>query len=112
MVVSTITIDAVTAGWRRLDLIKMDVEGAEVHAYHGARQTIARFPNVVIVMEVNTARLGVEAAQAFYAELASDWPVLCRLVGPRALRTSPAQLLANRVSDDMLVLTRNRLICA
>jgi len=48
------TIDAVVRelGLQRLDVIKMDIEGAEVRALRGARQTLARFrPRLAVATE-------------------------------------------------------------
>jgi FkbM family methyltransferase len=110
--VNTTTIDMITAGWPRLDLIKIDVEGAESKAYDGAAGALRTYESVVLIMEVNTYRMRDDnAAEAFYRKLASDWPQVCKLVGPRAVRTSPEELLANRAGDDMVVLTRRTDVC-
>ncbi|MCA9884224.1 MAG: FkbM family methyltransferase [Anaerolineae bacterium] len=47
--VTTITIDdfIVQQGWQRLDVIKMDIEGADVDALIGAEQSIRRFRPVI-----------------------------------------------------------------
>jgi FkbM family methyltransferase len=47
----TTTIDHLTADWPSVDLIKIDVEGAEEHVWRGMQQTIQRHPQVAIVME-------------------------------------------------------------
>jgi FkbM family methyltransferase len=56
--VSVETIDQIVARFRldRLDLIKLDIEGSEVDALVGARQTISRF-RPAILLEAEEARL-------------------------------------------------------
>lgn len=44
-------------GVTRVDVIKMDIEGAELSALRGLRQTIAHSPGIVMVMEYNPAAL-------------------------------------------------------
>ncbi|HFE66504.1 MAG TPA: FkbM family methyltransferase [Chloroflexi bacterium] len=44
-------------GVKRVDVIKMDIEGAELSALRGLRQTIANSPGIVMVMEYNPAAL-------------------------------------------------------
>jgi hypothetical protein len=54
--VTLTTIDKLVAelGLPRVDFIKMDIEGAEVRALNGARNTIARFkPRMAITAEHN-----------------------------------------------------------
>lgn len=47
-------------GIRQVDLVKMDIEGAEIGALRGMRQTIANSPNLKLIMEYNP-----QALQAF-----------------------------------------------
>lgn len=44
-------------GIEQVDVIKMDIEGAEIGALRGLRQTIARSPKLQLVMEYNPAAL-------------------------------------------------------
>ncbi|MDE2950827.1 MAG: FkbM family methyltransferase [Chloroflexota bacterium] len=57
--VETATIDACLArlGIKRVDLVKMDIEGAELGALRGMRDTIAASPGMALVMEYNPAAL-------------------------------------------------------
>ncbi|WP_420628066.1 FkbM family methyltransferase [Candidatus Leptofilum sp.] len=41
----------------RVDLVKMDIEGAEIGALRGMRQTIANSPNLKLIMEYNPQAL-------------------------------------------------------
>ncbi|MBK8899593.1 MAG: FkbM family methyltransferase [Anaerolineaceae bacterium] len=57
--VRTTPVDAfLTArGINQVDLVKMDIEGAEIGALRGMQQTIANSPNLVLVMEYNPQAL-------------------------------------------------------
>ncbi|MEL7435766.1 MAG: FkbM family methyltransferase [Chloroflexota bacterium] len=59
--VRTAPVDALLAeqGISQVDVVKMDIEGAEMGALRGMRETIARSPNISLVMEFNP--MGLEA---------------------------------------------------
>lgn len=61
-------------GISRVDVIKMDIEGAEIGALRGLRQTIARSPGLKLVMEYNPAAL-----QAFGHDPARALAEVCAL---------------------------------
>ena len=44
-------------GIHQVDIIKMDIEGAEINALRGLKQTIANSPNLQLIMEYNPAAL-------------------------------------------------------
>lgn len=54
--VETVTIDSLTRDWSRVDLIKIDVEGAEEDVWQGMQSTIARNRDLVVILELNVAR--------------------------------------------------------
>lgn len=54
--VESVTIDALTADWPRVDLIKIDVEGAEEGVWQGMRRTVADNPGLVVILELNIDR--------------------------------------------------------
>jgi FkbM family methyltransferase len=54
--VESVTIDAITRDWPRVDLIKIDVEGAEESVWRGMEQTISRNREVIVVLELNVDR--------------------------------------------------------
>jgi FkbM family methyltransferase len=62
--VETVTIDALTRDWRRVDLVKIDVEGAEERVWRGMTSTLGSNPELTIILEVNTNRYD-EPAQFF-----------------------------------------------
>jgi len=57
--VQTVAIDDCLAelGIERVDLVKMDIEGAELAALRGMRRTIADSPGLALVMEYNPSAL-------------------------------------------------------
>ncbi len=61
-------------GVSRVDVIKMDIEGAEIGALRGLRQTITRSPGLKLVMEYNPAAL-----KAFGHEPAAALAEVCAL---------------------------------
>ena len=65
--VETVTLDQITADWPRVDLIKIDAEGAEESIWRGMRQTLARHQGITIIMEINCARYA--NPQAFVREI-------------------------------------------
>tara|TARA_Y100001970_G_scaffold294299_1_gene450052 strand:+ start:7425 stop:8258 length:834 start_codon:yes stop_codon:yes gene_type:complete len=57
VIVNTITVDAIVNNEKRVDLIKMDIQGAEHLAIQGMNETIDRFPNIIIVTEFSPSML-------------------------------------------------------
>lgn len=57
--VRTVPVDRYVeeAGITQVDLVKMDIEGAEIGALRGMRQTISRSPNLKLIMEYNPQAL-------------------------------------------------------
>lgn len=47
------TLDHALAGWERLDLVKIDAEGAEALVWEGMQQTLRRFPHAAVVLELH-----------------------------------------------------------
>jgi FkbM family methyltransferase len=54
--VRTTTVDDLVAGWPRVDLIKMDVEGSEQATWRGMSRTLAGNSRLRIIMEFNIYR--------------------------------------------------------
>jgi hypothetical protein len=54
--VESVTIDSITRDWPRVDLIKIDVEGAEESVWRGMEQTISGNRDLIVVLELNVAR--------------------------------------------------------
>lgn len=51
------TLDQILDDMTKVDLIKMDVEGAEVHAVSGLERTLRRNPNVTVMFEWSPAQI-------------------------------------------------------
>lgn len=51
-----ITLDRLCADWPRLDLVKIDAEGAEALVWEGMQQTLRRFPHAAVVLELHLQR--------------------------------------------------------
>jgi FkbM family methyltransferase len=54
--VESTTVDALTENWARVDLIKIDVEGAEQSVWRGMQRTLADNPEIVLLLELNVVR--------------------------------------------------------
>lgn len=52
-IVRTTTLDKLCAHWDQLDLVKIDVEGAELQVWDGMSACLRKFPDLVIVMELH-----------------------------------------------------------
>jgi FkbM family methyltransferase len=56
--VESVTIDSITRHWPRVDLIKIDVEGAEESVWRGMQRTLEDNPELVVALELNVDRYG------------------------------------------------------
>lgn len=54
--VPAMTLDRLCAEWPRLDLVKIDAEGAESLVWEGMQGTLRRFPHTAVVMELHLQR--------------------------------------------------------
>jgi FkbM family methyltransferase len=54
--VESVTVDTLTRDWPRVDLIKIDVEGAEEDVWEGMQQTITQNRDLVVILELNVDR--------------------------------------------------------
>lgn len=94
------TLDSLLAerGVERVDVMKIDVEGFEVEVLRGARQTVQRNPDVVLLMDVHES-LGVDAAEV--CDLLNDLGLSTYQVKkpynrPTSAKWHPLELLAKR----------------
>jgi FkbM family methyltransferase len=54
--VPAVTLDRFCADWPRLDLVKIDAEGAEALVWEGMQATLRRFPHAAVVLELHLQR--------------------------------------------------------
>lgn len=105
--VESVTIDALTADWPRVDLIKIDVEGAEEAVWHGMQRTIADNPGLVVILELNVDRY--EDPRAFLDSIEGAGFALRYIdVDAEAKSVTVEELLSRQVGVDwMLFLSRS-----
>jgi FkbM family methyltransferase len=107
--VTTITLDDLLVRWPKVDLIKIDAEGAEVEIWRGMQRTLARNPKCVVAMEVSNLR-GYQGG-AFYREIeAAGFPLAEVIPTGDAMPTGPYELSLSRTPGTwtMLWLSRDR----
>jgi FkbM family methyltransferase len=104
--VESVTIDAITRDWPRVDLIKIDVEGAEEQVWRGMEETIARNRDLVVVLEFNVARY--DDSRGFIRALeAAGFPLRYIDIDAEVKSVSVEELLSRQVGQDwMLYLAR------
>jgi hypothetical protein len=97
LAIETVTLDEYLADFTgEIDFIKMDIEGAEIHALRGMQKTLRRYPHVKVFVEF--APMNMRAPE-------SEAPELLRLIadagltiydieGKSGARVTPAQLLS------------------
>jgi FkbM family methyltransferase len=54
--VESTTLDRLLADWPRFDLVKIDAEGAEALVWEGMQETLPRFPNATVLVELHLQR--------------------------------------------------------
>ena len=104
--VESVTIDAVTRDWPRVDLIKIDVEGAEESVWRGMGQTISGNRDLIVVLELNVDRY--DDPRGFLGTIESAGFVLRYIdIDTEIKDVTVDRLLGEQVGDDwMLYLAR------
>ena len=104
--VESVTIDSLTSSWSRVDLIKIDVEGAEEQVWRGMQETIVRHREVIIVLEFNVERYDDPRAFA-RAIQASGFPLRYIDIDAEIKPVAEDELLTRHAGEDwMLYLVR------
>jgi FkbM family methyltransferase len=104
--VNSVTVDTLTREWPRVDLIKVDVEGAEEGVWRGMQRTIADNRGLVVILEFNVERY--EDPRSFLGLIESAGFRLRYIdIDGEAKDVSVDQLLSRQVGQDwMLYLAR------
>jgi FkbM family methyltransferase len=99
-------LDSVIPPGTKIDLIKMDVEGAEMLAWEGMQRILKDNPQVTIVLEFNAGR-SYDPGE-FLKMIAGDGFTLAYIDGMRGVcEVSASRLLGEKVGEDwMLYLKR------
>jgi FkbM family methyltransferase len=105
--VETVTLDEVTKDWPRVDLIKIDAEGAEESIWRGMGKTLERNPAVTIIMEMSCSRYA--DPQMFIREIReAGFPLRHIDYDATITNLTETQILTERVEEDwMLILCRD-----
>jgi FkbM family methyltransferase len=104
--VESVTVDSITRDWPRVDVIKIDVEGAEEAVWRGMQRTLGRNSGVVVVLEFNVARYDDPRAFARTVE-AAGFPLRYIDVDAEVKDVTTDELLSRQVGQDwMLYLAR------
>jgi FkbM family methyltransferase len=104
--VGSVTVDTLTSDWPRVDLIKIDVEGAEEAVWRGMERTIATNSKLVIILEFNSARY--EDPRGFLSAIEeAGFPLRYIELNADLVDVAVPELLTTRVGEDwMLYLAR------
>jgi FkbM family methyltransferase len=101
IIVPSVTIDRLTRDLDRLDIVKIDAEGAESTILAGMNETIARF-KPRILLEFNAARY--PDPDAFLADIERSYPIIRSLDFASNLEPAPRDvLLHTRFGEDWLL---------
>ena len=105
--VESVTIDALTADWPRVDLIKIDVEGEEERVWEGMQRTIAANPNLVVLLELNVGRY--QDPLGFVSKIERAGFTLRYIDMYAAIReVTAAELLERQVGEDWMLYLERR----
>jgi FkbM family methyltransferase len=100
--VETVTLDQITADWPRVDLIKIDAEGAEESIWRGMRETLARHQGITIIMEMNCSRYA--NPQAFMREiLGAGFPLRHIDYDATIKNVTEEQILTDRIEEEWML---------
>ncbi len=103
--VEVTTMDDAVAAWPRVDVMKIDAEGAEEGIFQGMRKTIERSPGLTIVMEVNPVRY--EDPSGFIASIRSAGFPLRKVDYDGSIQPISEKEILDSPDDSMLYLRRS-----
>ena len=104
--VQTVSLDRAVEDWPKVDLVKIDAEGAEHEIWRGMRETLARNSMITLIMEVNVGRYPDPAA--FLDEIVSAGFILREIATDSTIQVVTADdILHGPHVDHMLFLQRS-----
>jgi FkbM family methyltransferase len=103
--VESVTLDAATRAWPRVDLVKIDAEGAEPLVWAGMRALVGRHPGVSILMEFCPARYA--DARGFLREIRREGFRLRRVrYDAEIAEITEAEILRGDGGNDLMLFLR------
>lgn len=89
------TLDRLCAEWERLDLVKIDAEGAEALVWDGMQQTVKRFPQVAVLVELHFQRDPLQITSFLHHLEGSGYALRFVNYDGDVVPTDPATIVAN-----------------
>jgi hypothetical protein len=100
------TLDRLCADWSRLDLVKIDAEGAESLVWDGMQQTLKRFPRAVVLVELHLQRDPPQTTSFLHQLERSGYSIRFVNYDGQITATDAATILANPREHWMLWIHR------
>ena len=98
----TLTLDTLCESLDRVDLIKIDAEGAEEVIWRGMGETVERNPDVTVLLEFNAARYA--DPEAFLREIQGHGFPLCHVDYDTHVKPlTPERILTERPGEDWML---------
>jgi FkbM family methyltransferase len=105
--VESVTIDVLTGDWPRVDLIKIDVEGAEEDVWQGMERTVSANRGLCVILEFNAPRY--DDARSFLRMIEQAGFALRYIdVDAEVKDISVDRLLSEQVGDDWMLYPSRR----
>ena len=89
------TLDSLCADWPRLDLVKIDAEGAEALVWDGMQKTLLRFPHAAVVLELHLQRDPPQAVNLLHQIEHAGYALRAINYEGEVVPTEAATILAN-----------------
>jgi len=100
------TLDRLCADWSRLDLVKIDAEGAESLVWDGMQQMLKRFPHAVVLVELHLQRDPPQTTSFLHQLERSGYSIRFVNYDGQITATDAATILANPQEHWMLWIHR------
>lgn len=90
---SMVSLDRLCADWPRLDLVKIDAEGAELLVWEGMQEALQRFPRTTVVMELHLQRDPPQTADLLQRIIHAGYRLRCLNYDGEIVPTDAATIL-------------------